>query len=100
SHINIYNSNREIMKNFQADLSPEEVFEVSFEMPDVNNLYDLQIDVVSNDGKVLVNYVVTETESQEIPQAATPARHPSEIESIEELYLNGMHIQQSRHGTY
>ena len=66
----------------------------------VYNLYDLIVDVVSEDGKILVNYEVTKTESPEIPQAATPAKHPSEIESIEELYLNGLHIEQYRHATY
>ncbi|HEY6502642.1 MAG TPA: DUF5107 domain-containing protein [Chitinophagaceae bacterium] len=100
SSINIYNSNREIIKEFQANLSPEQVFEVSFETSCVYNSYDLKVDVVSENGKVLVNYEAIETESPEIPQAATPAKHPSEIESIEELYLNGLHIEQYRHATY
>ena len=49
---------------------------------------------------MLVSYESGETEPQEIPQAATPAKHPSEIKSIEELYLNGLHIEQYRHATY
>ena len=58
------------------------------------------MEVVSEDGKILVNYEATKTEAQEIPQAATPAKQPSEIESIEELFLNGLHIEQYRHATY
>ena len=100
SSINIYNSNRKIIKGFQADLSPEQVFEMSFETSSVFNIYDLIVDVVSEDGKVLVSYELTQTESPEIPQAATPAKQPSEIESIEELFLNGLHIEQYRHATY
>jgi len=101
SSINIYNSNREIIiKEFQADLSPEHVFEVSFETSSVYNIYDLIVEVISEDGKTLVNYETTQTGSPEIPQAATPAKQPSEIESIEELFLNGLHIEQYRHATY
>jgi tetratricopeptide (TPR) repeat protein len=36
----------------------------------------------------------------EIPAPATPARPPEEIESVEELYLNGLHLEQYRHATY
>src|SRR6186713_848591 len=100
SSINIYNSNRKIIKRFQADLSPEQVFEMSFETSSVFNINDLVVDVVSEDGKVLVSYEVTHTGSPEIPRAATPAKQPSEIESIEELFLNGSHIVQYRHATY
>ena len=73
---------------------------MSFETSSVFNIHDLIVDVVSEDGKVLVNYEVTQTEAPEIPQAATPAKQPSEIESIEELFLNGLHIEQYRHATY
>ena len=101
SNINIYNGSGEIIiKSFEADLSPEEVFEKKCELPGVHNVYDLRIDVVSNDGKMLVNYEAIQTEPAEIPQPATPAKRPSEIESIEELYLNGLHIEQYRHATY
>ena len=100
SCINIYNSNRKIIKGFQADLSPEQVFEMSFETSSVFNIYDLIVDVVSEDGNVLVSYELNQAGSPEIPQAATPAKQPSEIESIEELFLNGLHIEQYRHATY
>ena len=50
--------------------------------------------------RLLVSYESGEIEPREIPQAATPAKQPSEIESIEELYLNGLHIEQYRHATY
>jgi hypothetical protein len=73
---------------------------MSFETSSVFNTYDLIVDVVSEDGKTLVSYEVTKTEAPEIPQAATPAKQPSEIESIEELFLNGLHIEQYRHATY
>jgi tetratricopeptide (TPR) repeat protein len=35
-----------------------------------------------------------------IPPAATTARPPAEIDSSDELYLNGLHLEQYRHATY
>src|SRR5665647_851388 len=37
---------------------------------------------------------------KEIPEAAKPAKLPSEIESNEQLYLTGLHLEQYRHTTY
>jgi len=37
---------------------------------------------------------------QEIPSAAVAAKQPAEIEQIEDLFLNGLHLEQYRHATY
>ncbi len=100
TNINMYNSSGEIIKAFQADLSPEHVFETDFETSCLYHPQDLKIEVVTQDGKLLVDYEIRKTVSQEVPHAATPARQPSEIESIEDLFLNGLHIEQYRHATY
>jgi len=98
--INIYNNQRELIKSFHKNISPVEVFEESFETSSIYQPHDLIIEVISKEGKLLVNYEACETEAREIPQAAIAARLPSEIESIEELFLNGLHIEQYRHATY
>ncbi|MDB5210922.1 MAG: hypothetical protein JWQ30_1749, partial [Sediminibacterium sp.] len=100
SNITIHNSNGEAIKNFEADLSPEQVFETRFETTCLYRAHELKIEVVAQDGKVLVDYQLIETATKEIPRAATPARQPSQIVSIEELFLNGLHIEQYRHATY
>ncbi|HTE25704.1 DUF5107 domain-containing protein [Flavitalea sp.] len=99
SDINIYNKG-ELLTVFQASLSPSEIFEDKFEIPGEFQVHDLKIAVVNEDGKSLVDYEFGKTEQKEIPQPATPAKHPSAIQSIEELYLNGLHIEQYRHATY
>ena len=38
--------------------------------------------------------------SRKSPLPLLPARPPEEIESIEELFLNGLHLEQYRHATY
>ena len=98
--INIYNGQCELIQSFQKNISPLEVFEASFETATAYSLYDLKIEVISAEGKLLVNYEAINTDANEIPPAATAARLPSEIESIEELFLNGLHIEQYHHATY
>lgn len=39
-------------------------------------------------------------EKPEVPDPATAAKTPEEIDSVEELFLNGLHLEQYRHATY
>ena len=48
----------------------------------------------------LISYTPLPTPDYPIPQPATPASPPAEIESNEELFLNGLHLEQYRHATY
>jgi tetratricopeptide (TPR) repeat protein len=50
--------------------------------------------------RLLVSYTVQNKESQPIPAPATPTKPPQEIASNEELFLNGLHLEQYRHATY
>ncbi len=100
SKVNIYNNKKELVKAFQIDLSPTEIFEESFETAFTYAPHELVIEVVSEEGIILVNYKTAKVEEKEIPEVATPAKQPAEIESIEDLYLNGLHIEQYRHATY
>jgi tetratricopeptide (TPR) repeat protein len=61
---------------------------------------DFQIAIVSAEGKVLVDWTPEPDEKKTIPEAAKPALLPSEIESNEQLYLTGLHLEQYRHATY
>ncbi len=58
------------------------------------------IAVLSSEGRVLVDWTQEPDEKKPIPEAAKPAKLPSEIESNEQLYLTGLHLEQYRHATY
>ena len=56
---------------------------------------------VDGDGEQrLIEYTPLPDSRPEIPPPATPARPPAEIASNEELFLNGLHLEQYRHATY
>lgn len=100
SNIHISTRDGKFAHSFQVNLSPAEVFEENLETSFAYQAYDIKVEVFSSEGKLLVNYESMETGAPDIPKAATPAKHPSEIASIEDLFLNGLHLEQYRHATY
>ena len=52
------------------------------------------------DGNELVSWSPEARVSETIPEPARAAPLPEEISSVEELYLQGLHLEQYRHATY
>lgn len=61
---------------------------------------DLLLEVFSSNGKLLVKYQADKQEVKPIPDPAKAAKDPEEIQSIEQLFLTGHHLEQYRHATY
>jgi Tfp pilus assembly protein PilF len=92
--------NNQVVYHTTADLSPENIFIHEWETNQKIDDGALDLVVRSSTGMVLVEYRPETVADMDIPQAATAAKHPSEIGSIEDLYLNGLHIEQYRHATF
>jgi len=60
----------------------------------------LEVSIISAEGKTLVDWKPESGEQKPIPDAAKAAKLPTEIESNEQLYLTGLHLEQYRHATY
>ncbi|HEY3370083.1 MAG TPA: DUF5107 domain-containing protein [Prolixibacteraceae bacterium] len=61
---------------------------------------DLEISILSSEGIILVDWKPESGEKKPIPEAAKAALQPSDIQSNEQLYLTGLHLEQYRHATY
>lgn len=81
-------------------LSPENVFIDEFAIADPIDLTEWKIEVLSSDGEELVSWQPSAEVKKEIPAAATAAKLPADIDDVEALYLNGLHLEQYRHATY
>jgi tetratricopeptide (TPR) repeat protein len=92
--------NGQEVKSFVATIAPDAVFETGFTIPADLDETELQIVVSANDGTTLVSYQPEKNTDKEIPAAAVAAKQPNEIEQVEDLYLNGLHLEQYRHATY
>ena len=92
--------NNTIFKSFRSNLSPYEVFEQSI-LPEAEyRETEWRLAVTDKDSRELVSYAPEPLEHKEIPAAASAAKAPAEIEQVEDLYLNGLHLEQYRHATF
>lgn len=92
----ILRSGDKIVFETVTDLAPETPFETKVNVTGAN----LVLEVQEAGGKTLVRYNSAPQQSDFVAKPATPAPPPQEVESIELLYLHGLHIEQYRHATY
>ncbi|MFI3322925.1 MAG: DUF5107 domain-containing protein [Rikenellaceae bacterium] len=64
------------------------------------NISKLVLTVLDENGKTLVCYKAEKIEEKPIPSPARAAKNPADIETNEQLFLTGHHIEQYRHATY
>jgi len=83
-------------------LSPATFFVASLPLPPETRPQELTLEVreVAEAPRVLVSFTPPGDEAPDVPAPATPVRPPRELASNEELYLNGLHLEQYRHATY
>ena len=92
--IALWAEGREIYRK-TADLSPAAAF-----VDTVEGLHDFRIAVTDGKGRTLCEYSEYVKENRPIPEPAEALRKPEEIQSLEELYLAGQHLEQYRHATF
>ena len=85
--------------NDTFDFHPGTSYEKEIEIGDIDPK-TLKILIQSSERRILVEWQPEPSGKKEIPQAAKPAKLPAEIDSMEELYLTGLHLEQYRHATY
>jgi tetratricopeptide (TPR) repeat protein len=82
-----------------AALSPEAVLMESVALPGDVRPQDVTLRVLA-EGHELITFTPLPDEKGPIPAPATPAKPPRELASNEELFLNGLHLEQYRHATF
>lgn len=83
----------------QVDLSPETALIETITLPQSLPPQALTLRVLDGETELL-SYTPLPEEKPDIPPPAQPARAPADIASNEELFLNGLHLEQYRHATY
>ena len=64
------------------------------------NKYDIRLIVLDEKDQELMSYQEKEVTQLDVPEAAKASEKPENIDSLEELYLTGLHLEQYRHATY
>lgn len=80
-------------------LSPETALVENVPLPAGLRAEELTLEALE-EGRILVWFTPPPDEERPLPAPATAARPPAEIESNEELFLTGLHLEQYRHASY
>jgi tetratricopeptide (TPR) repeat protein len=83
----------------EVALTPETAFTHSVSLPADVPAQRVTLRLLEG-GRELIRYTPPPDEQHPIPEPATAAKSPTEIQSNEELFLNGLHLEQYRHATY
>ena len=92
--------NDEVVFMDSYNLSPESVRKVTAELDQEITDDNYLLIIEDTEGNELIRYEPATNREEDIPEPAKPAEKPEEIESIEQLYLTGQHLEQYRHATY
>lgn len=84
--------------NKSLKLAPDHPFVTTVKLPAGTALTNLRLVLLASDGRELLVYQPEIPKANE-PEPATEPPPPSEVKTIEELYLNGLHLSQYRHPT-
>jgi tetratricopeptide (TPR) repeat protein len=82
----------------QHELLPGQPFTQSIDASGVR-AEEFRLSVLDAKGKELIAYQPETPVDRKLPDAATEPLAPEQIESLEELYLTGLHLEQYRHAT-
>ncbi|WP_290792288.1 DUF5107 domain-containing protein [Flavihumibacter sp. UBA7668] len=85
----------------QLELGPENAYKKTIELP-LNHLPDtaFTVEVFDENDQLLVSYTPVPDQEEALPDPAKPIPSPLDVNSVEELYLAGLHLEQYRHATY
>ena len=82
-----------------ADLTPDKAYLKT--IPLNGRVFDnLTVSLTSRDGKTLVSYKPYVRGQKQPIEVRQPVRRPSEYDNIEELYINGYHLEQYKQHNY
>jgi len=87
------------LATFTADLAPGAPWLDQLALPQGILETDVRIRVTGADGGEVIAYQPKVRVEQDVPPAATEPALPAEIETADELYFTGLHLEQYRHAT-
>ncbi len=89
----------EVLADWTATIAPDQPFSAELPVASACERKDLSLRVEAADGREVIAYRAFTPETDGIPQSATEPPAPSVIESNDELFITGLHIDQYRHAT-
>lgn len=83
-----------------ADLSPVSIYKSVISLDEGDAPHDLFVSVRDASGRQLISYRPARPSIEQVPDAAKALPAPEELQTNEQLYLAGLHLEQYRHATF
>jgi len=97
--IQLYGQDR-IYFSETVTLSPVATFSKQVEVTGGEEEHELYVRIADANGRVLIDYKPLKPEIERIPDPAEALPEPEKLQTIEQLYLAGLHLEQYRHATF
>ena len=97
--ITLFNSEEPVWEE-ATDLDPATPYVKRIQMKDGWSMETLKITITDEQGKQLIAYQQPKRGVRAPIEPRKPAARPSEIETLDELFINGLHLEQYKHHTY
>jgi tetratricopeptide (TPR) repeat protein len=88
----------QVVSEWTKELSPAKAFTYTLTLDGKFQNYDLEVRVIDDKGEV-ISYKPAKPTKRELPAPAQEPIAPSEMKSMDELYITGLHLDQYRHAT-
>ncbi|MBQ7247192.1 MAG: DUF5107 domain-containing protein [Lachnospiraceae bacterium] len=82
-----------------ADMSPAKAWIKEIPLGEMN-LKGIKVSLTDRNGRVLVDYETYIRGQKQPIEVRKPVKRPSEYDSVEELYINGLHLEQYKQHNY
>ncbi len=90
---------KQVLYSETCDLTPADAYLKTIPLEGVD-FNDLTVSLVSAQGKVLVSYTPYVRGQKQPIEVRQPVKRPCEIDTVEELYINGFHLEQYKQHNY
>lgn len=82
-----------------ADMSPDRVYHKTLNT-EISDIHNIKVSLFDENGKELVAYKPYKRGQKQPIKVRKPVKRPSEYKTVEELYINGFHLEQYKQHTY
>ena len=82
-----------------CNMTPDVSYIKTIDMGNID-FNDITVSLISNEGKVLVSYTPYVRGQKQPIDPRMPVKRPCEIDTVEELYINGYHLEQYKQHNY
>ncbi len=82
-----------------VSLSPDKAYHKTLDTA-ISDIHNVKVALYSADGKELVSYKTYRRGQKQPIEVREPVKRPSEYETVEELYINGYHLEQYKQHNY